>query len=76
MTSGYMSAAIAKYLEIAEHIVAFVQAMVIMSDNDGTRVSLSTKALEPQPGDMLKNPGLVYEKADEMAALFRERTQV
>ena len=53
-----------------------VQAMVIANDNGGTRLSLSTKALEPQPGDMLRNPGLVYEKAEEMAALFRERTQV
>ncbi|KAK9868110.1 hypothetical protein WJX84_010105 [Apatococcus fuscideae] len=52
-----------------------IKAMVIMNENDGTRVSLSTKALEPQPGDMLKNPGLVYEKAEEMAALFRERAQ-
>lgn len=53
-----------------------VQAMVIMNENGGTRLSLSTKALEPQAGDMLRNPGLVYEKAEEMAALFRERTQV
>ena len=50
--------------------------MVIMNENGGTRLSLSTKALEPQAGDMLRNPGLVYEKAEEMAALFRERTQV
>ena len=47
-----------------------------MNENGGTRLSLSTKALEPQAGDMLRNPGLVYEKAEEMAALFRERTQV
>lgn len=52
-----------------------IRAMVIMNENGGTRLSLSTKALEPQAGDMLRNPGLVYEKAEEMAALFRERTQ-
>ncbi len=50
--------------------------MIISSGVDGARISLSTKVLEPKPGDMLTNPGLVFEKAEEMAALFRERTQV
>ena len=30
------------------------------------RVPVSTKALEPAPGDMLTDPALVYEKAEEM----------
>ena len=34
-------------------------------------MSLSTKKLEPTPGDMLRDPGLVYRRADEMAAAFR-----
>jgi small subunit ribosomal protein S1 len=35
------------------------------------RVSLSTKKLEPTPGDMLRDPQLVFNRADEMAAIFR-----
>ncbi|KAE8714245.1 30S ribosomal protein S1 [Hibiscus syriacus] len=37
------------------------------------RVSLSTKKLEPTPGEMICNPTLVYEKAEEMAQTFRQR---
>nr|GMC69765.1 30S ribosomal protein S1, chloroplastic [Ipomoea batatas] len=37
------------------------------------RVSLSTKKLEPTPGDMIRNPTLVFEKAEEMAQTFRQR---
>ena len=38
-----------------------------------TRVSLSTRKLEPTPGAMLKNPALVFAKAEETAAAFREK---
>ena len=40
-------------------------------DRERGRISLSTKKLEPAPGDMLRNPALVFERADEMAAQFR-----
>lgn len=40
-------------------------------DTERARLSLSTRKLEPSPGDMLRNPQLVFEKADEMAAQFR-----
>ena len=30
-------------------------------DRERGRISLSTKKLEPTPGDMLRNPALVYE---------------
>ena len=33
----------------------------------------STKQLEPEPGDMVKNPQVVYDKAEEMAEKYRER---
>jgi len=36
-------------------------------------LSLSTKKLEPTPGDMIRNPKLVFEKADGMAQIFRQR---
>ncbi|EFJ25818.1 hypothetical protein SELMODRAFT_271018 [Selaginella moellendorffii] len=50
-----------------------LKVMVLSHDKDRGRISLSTKKLEPTPGDMLRNPSLVYEKADEMAMTFRQR---
>lgn len=50
-----------------------VQVMVLSQDRDRGRMSLSTKKLEPSPGDMLKDPQKVYDQADEMATAFRER---
>ncbi len=50
-----------------------VKIMIIDLDADRGRISLSTKQLEPEPGAMVKNPDLVYEKAEEMAAKFREK---
>ena len=48
-----------------------MQVMILTHDKERGRISLSTKKLEPSPGDMLKNPALVFEKADEMAASFK-----
>jgi small subunit ribosomal protein S1 len=50
-----------------------LKVMIIDLDAERGRISLSTKQLEPDPGDMVKNPQLVYEKAEEMAAKFREQ---
>ncbi|XP_024386702.1 small ribosomal subunit protein bS1c [Physcomitrium patens] len=50
-----------------------LKVMILSQDKDRGRISLSTKKLEPTPGDMLRNPQLVYEKADEMAKTFRQR---
>lgn len=47
--------------------------MIIDLDAERGRISLSTKQLEPEPGDMVKNPDLVFEKAEEMAAKYREQ---
>lgn len=49
-----------------------IKVMVLTYDTERARLSLSTRKLEPSPGDMLKNPQLVFEKADEMAARFRK----
>lgn len=49
------------------------QVMILSQDRERGRVSLSTKKLEPTPGDMLRDPALVYARADEMAAEFRKR---
>jgi small subunit ribosomal protein S1 len=50
-----------------------IKCMVLAIDNKKGRLSLTTKKLEPSPGDMLRNRGLVMEKAETLAALFRER---
>merc|ERR1711939_1011348 len=49
-----------------------IKCMVLALDRDRGRISLTTKKLEPSPGDMLRNRGLVMENAEEMAKLFRE----
>ncbi len=50
-----------------------VKVMIIDLDADRGRISLSTKQLEPEPGAMVKNPQLVYDKAEEMAEKFRQK---
>merc|ERR1711937_196821 len=50
-----------------------IKCMVLAVDKEKGRLSLTTKKLEPSPGDMLRNRGLVMEKAETLAALFRER---
>ncbi|MGI0483142.1 30S ribosomal protein S1 [Geminocystis sp. CENA526] len=50
-----------------------LKVMIIDLDAERGRISLSTKQLEPEPGDMLKNRDLVFEKAEEMAQKFREK---
>ncbi|MEL6501782.1 MAG: 30S ribosomal protein S1, partial [Cyanobacteria bacterium J06623_1] len=42
-------------------------------DAERGRISLSTKQLEPEPGDMLKNREIVFEKAEEMAEKYRQK---
>ncbi|CAM8944074.1 unnamed protein product [Rhodiola kirilowii] len=50
-----------------------LKVMILSHDRERSRVSLSTKKLEPTPGDMIRNPTLVFEKAEEMAQTFRQR---
>ncbi|KAB2040260.1 hypothetical protein ES319_D02G070600v1 [Gossypium barbadense] len=50
-----------------------LKVMILSHDRERGRVSLSTKKLEPTPGDMIRNPTLVFEKAEEMAQTFRQR---
>ncbi|KAH7287225.1 hypothetical protein KP509_32G044800 [Ceratopteris richardii] len=50
-----------------------LKVMILSQDKERGRISLSTKKLEPTPGDMLRNPSLVYEMAEEMAQTFRQR---
>jgi small subunit ribosomal protein S1 len=53
-----------------------VKVMVLSQDRERGRVTLTTKKLEPKPGDMLKDPQGVFDRAEEMAASFRQRLSV
>ena len=47
--------------------------MIILSKDDATKtIALSTKALEPSPGDILRDPQPDFPKAEEIAAAFRK----
>lgn len=50
-----------------------MKVMILSMDKDRGRVTLSTKKLEKEPGDMLRDPQLVFEGAEAMAAAFKER---
>jgi small subunit ribosomal protein S1 len=52
-----------------------LKVMIIDLDADRGRISLSTKQLEPEAGDMLKNRQLVFDKAEEMAEKYRQKMQ-
>ena len=49
-----------------------MKVMIIDLDSERGRISLSTKALEPEPGDMLSDPQKVFNKAEEMAAKYKQ----
>jgi len=50
-----------------------LKVMILSQDKEKGRISFSTKKLEPTPGDMLRNPALVYAKAEETARMFTHR---
>jgi small subunit ribosomal protein S1 len=52
-----------------------VKCMIIDHDKVNGRIALSTKTLEPEPGDMLKDPQMVFEKAEETAKKYHERME-
>ena len=47
------------------------QVMVLTHEKERGRSHLSTKKLEPTPGDLLRPPPKVFDQADKMAAAFR-----
>ena len=52
-----------------------LKCMIIDHDKVNGRIALSTKTLEPEPGDMIKNPQMVFEKAEETAKIYHERME-
>ena len=51
------------------------KVMILEHDKVNSRVALSTKTLEPQPGDMLRDQKMVFEKAEETAARYHQRLE-
>ena len=49
--------------------------MIIDHDKQNGRIALSTKTLEPEPGDMIKDPERVYEMAEETARIYHEKQE-
>ena len=47
-----------------------VKCMIIDHDKVNGRIALSTKTLEPNSGDMIRDPAMVFEKAEETAAKY------
>lgn len=52
-----------------------IKCMVIDHDKAAGRIALSTKTLEPEPGDMLRDPGRVFALAPETAAKYHARVE-
>jgi len=52
-----------------------VKCMIIDHDKVNGRIALSTKTLEPEPGDMLKNSQAVFDMAEETAKKYHERME-
>ena len=49
--------------------------MIIDHDKVNGRIALSTKTLEPEPGDMIKDPEGVYELANESTRAYIEKQE-
>jgi len=49
-----------------------IKCMIIDHDKVNGRIALSTKTLEREPGDMIKNPESVYQNAEETAKVYLE----
>jgi small subunit ribosomal protein S1 len=52
-----------------------VKCMIIDHDKVNGRIALSTKTLEAEPGDMLKDPAKVFAAAEATAAAYHARMQ-
>jgi len=52
-----------------------IKCMIIDHDKANGRIALSTKTLEPEPGDMIRDPERVYEQAEETARMYLEKQE-
>ncbi|KAL3822148.1 hypothetical protein ACHAXA_011693 [Cyclostephanos tholiformis] len=52
-----------------------VKCMIIDHDKVNGRIALSTKTLEPEPGDMIRDPDRVYAQAEDTARVYLEKQE-
>lgn len=52
-----------------------IKCMIIDHDKANGRIALSTKSLEPQAGDMLRDPQAVFDQAEETAKKYHEKME-
>merc|ERR1719502_301084 len=52
-----------------------IKCMVISQDKGKGRIALSTKTLEAEPGDMIKDRQKVFDSAEDTAAKYQERIE-
>uniref|UniRef100_A0A7S0CIZ7 S1 motif domain-containing protein n=2 Tax=Proboscia inermis TaxID=420281 RepID=A0A7S0CIZ7_9STRA len=62
-------------LEAVFQVGDMVKCMIIDHDKVNGRIALSTKTLENEPGDMIKDKAKVFEMAEETAAKYHERME-
>jgi len=52
-----------------------IKVMIIDHDKSNGRIALSTKTLEAEPGDMLRDPQHVFDNAEDTAAKYHARIE-
>jgi len=52
-----------------------IKCMIIDHDKVNGRIALSTKTLETEPGDMIRDPQRVYDQAEETARVYLEKQE-
>jgi len=62
-------------IEATLHEGMELQCMILDYDKTNGRIALSTKTLEPEPGDMLRDPQRVFDLAHETAAKYHARIE-
>merc|ERR1719329_2073060 len=55
--------------------ISEIKCMVISQDKGKGRIALSTKTLEAEPGDMIKDREKVFANAEDTAAKYQERLE-
>ncbi|CAG9460700.1 unnamed protein product [Pedinophyceae sp. YPF-701] len=50
-----------------------IKVMILGFDKDKNRFAVTTRKLEPAPGDFIRNPQQVFDRAEEMAKQFKQR---
>ncbi|GAB0488800.1 hypothetical protein MMPV_000009 [Pyropia vietnamensis] len=64
-----------KDIELVLSLGMEVKAYVMNQDKSKGRISLSTKVLEAEPGDMMNDPAAVFAVAEETAARYAARVE-